>query len=283
MPGGRLVRVADVPRGRQDDVVCPGCRAPLVAKKGDVLRHHFAHVSEGSCSGAFETMLHLLGKQVIRDALTLRLPQIVARYRWEQGVIREARSFEADAAQTEVQVGPYRADLVVEGEGTRIAVEIFVTHRTTAEKIEAFAAMGLDAVEIDLSGMRSWEDLTNAPKFIMREAPRHWLHNSEAVEGGNRMRRAAEDRQRQQEEQARLLRERQEAERRAALAAEAERVRREQEATRARLAAEYAARPQPYMPGDPDPLRDGLLAGFYRHYRPATRPPGRSIYEETWT
>jgi hypothetical protein len=46
---GNYVGVDDVPRGLACGCVCPGCKHPLVARHGDVLEHHFAHVHEGAC------------------------------------------------------------------------------------------------------------------------------------------------------------------------------------------------------------------------------------------
>lgn len=43
---GELVDVHDVERGIACGCICPSCKAPLNAKKGDVKEWHFAHVSK---------------------------------------------------------------------------------------------------------------------------------------------------------------------------------------------------------------------------------------------
>ena len=40
---GRLLHIDDVPSGLACDCICPGCSRPLVAKKGRLQAHHFAH------------------------------------------------------------------------------------------------------------------------------------------------------------------------------------------------------------------------------------------------
>lgn len=42
---GALVAVEDAPRGKTV-LHCPSCAGQLTAKKGQVVRHHFAHTSE---------------------------------------------------------------------------------------------------------------------------------------------------------------------------------------------------------------------------------------------
>lgn len=65
---GKLVYVDDVPNGNKCGCFCPACKEPLMAKKGEKRRHHFAHQSETECEHAYESMLHLLAKEKIREA-----------------------------------------------------------------------------------------------------------------------------------------------------------------------------------------------------------------------
>ena len=178
---GRLVAVADVPRGKACELVCPGCRGALVARKGGLLRHHLAHVSEGSCTGAIETLLHRLGKQIIAESSSVLLPPLVARVgRWEKP-LRPAVMFEGDTAEREASFDGLRPDVLLVGPGGRLAVEILVTHRCGPVKLAGFAAMGLDAIEIDLSRFRGGDLGKDFGAQVRRLAPRVWLRNG-AVE-----------------------------------------------------------------------------------------------------
>ncbi|MGF1822744.1 GIY-YIG nuclease family protein [Vibrio splendidus] len=51
---GNLISIMSVPSGRTD-LKCPFCHSPLVAKKGKVLEHHFAH-EEKSCFESKQTL-----------------------------------------------------------------------------------------------------------------------------------------------------------------------------------------------------------------------------------
>ena len=73
-PNGRLIAVAEAERGGGGGLVCPDCGAPVVARKGQKVRHYFAHKGDMACVGAAETMLHRFAKQVIADAGTVWFP-----------------------------------------------------------------------------------------------------------------------------------------------------------------------------------------------------------------
>lgn len=68
---GRIVHVDSVDRGRACDCICPACNGLLVARKGDIRVHHFAHDMYAICNG--ESALHATAKhllfQRIQDAL----------------------------------------------------------------------------------------------------------------------------------------------------------------------------------------------------------------------
>lgn len=64
---GQLVHISDVENGLQPDCTCPACKSPLVARKGSLKVHHFAHAAESNCQP--ETVMHLLGKQLLAETI----------------------------------------------------------------------------------------------------------------------------------------------------------------------------------------------------------------------
>ena len=65
---GRTVHISSVPRGLDCNCVCQYCEQPLVAKKGAVKEHHFAHYRENSgCS--LESWLHATAKQMLAERI----------------------------------------------------------------------------------------------------------------------------------------------------------------------------------------------------------------------
>ncbi len=66
--GGRTVHVSAVPRGLACACICPYCEQPLVAKKGDVNEHHFAHHRDNpDCTP--ESWLHAAAKQMLAERI----------------------------------------------------------------------------------------------------------------------------------------------------------------------------------------------------------------------
>ncbi len=66
---GALRYIDEVPNGNACGCVCPACGKPLMARnRGEMRIHHFAHQTGAECEYAYETMLHLLAKEKVRDA-----------------------------------------------------------------------------------------------------------------------------------------------------------------------------------------------------------------------
>lgn len=69
---GKIRHINDVQKGLECNCICPECHNLLIARKGKERTHHFAHASSSSginelCSLG-ETIIHILGKEVIREA-----------------------------------------------------------------------------------------------------------------------------------------------------------------------------------------------------------------------
>lgn len=169
---GRLVSISQVGRGLRPDCRCPACGGALIAKKGDVRRHHFAHASGQDCETAAETTLHRLAKQLICTPGTrLALPEyqlehVLKSERKPQrlrervtgvggGVISVASGVE------EQRFEGFTADAVIEvaaGQGRpprSLIVEIAVTHPCGRARIRRLRRNGIPAVEVDLSRVLS--------------------------------------------------------------------------------------------------------------------------------
>src|SRR5215471_6963640 len=72
---GEMISIDAALRGLSCECCCAACGAPLVARKGEKNRHHFAHhIESENCVEARETALHKFAKQVICKTLALRLP-----------------------------------------------------------------------------------------------------------------------------------------------------------------------------------------------------------------
>lgn len=201
---GRLVDVSAVDSGLIEEATCPACEGKLVAKKGMLRSHHFAHYSATTCSGALETALHRAAKQVLidaqRDGSAFYAPAfsgLVGRGRGKYPA-RHILMTQVEGEATVFLPGEHRRpDAVVTWEGGRLAVEICVTNPVDDDRASFYERAGLDCIEIDLSYLaKQFSDgkslqipevsdavlrAPNTRKWVCRS---DWIHEMLKAEGG---------------------------------------------------------------------------------------------------
>lgn len=170
-----MVSITDVPSGLACGCVCPECKCQLVAKKGAVVRHHFAHHTITGCVGGFETMAHMLAKQIIADARGITLPEAVAERHDLRKVVNDAKWVPFDEVSLEVWQDGLRPDVVGRLRGRELAIEIFVTHKCDQEKIDILRDRGTETIEISLGEFRRHFDSDKFKEAVLRTAPRWWV------------------------------------------------------------------------------------------------------------
>lgn len=165
LKGGELVFIDEVDRGLDCGCYCPHCGGKLIARKGDVNQHHFAHYQIENCGKGVESALHLLGKQVLLEEQCIRLPDEEER-RLVTAVEVERRRF------------GYVADIgaVLFDVGEDIDIEIKVTHAVDEEKLKKVISNKAKLIEVDLSGLLKSGNLTKEKirQAVLDDAPRAW-------------------------------------------------------------------------------------------------------------
>lgn len=167
---GRVVGIDELGRDTRHSfgpLACPGCGHPFVAALGEKVVHHFRHKCEDAASECRpETYLHRTAKLIIADTFRSARRQ-ANRYliEGERRVVCPAAKRRAlgpcrtngdppqlDLAATFRTVTPEVGrhglvfDLLFEGPGRTLAMEIAVTHRMSRDK----AAVGLPIIEISI-------------------------------------------------------------------------------------------------------------------------------------
>jgi hypothetical protein len=175
---GSLAHISEVPSGLACRCRCPQCGAPLIARKGEQLGHHFGHhgaADERGCQGGPETALHRFAKELLASGLALVLPPLQLE---DAGPIRYPGGFyRFDGAALEHRLGTIIPDVIVHRGGRDLLVEFCVTHPCDPDKIAKIVALGIAAVEIDLSGLAHSVTRQELEHAILSQAPRRWLHN----------------------------------------------------------------------------------------------------------
>lgn len=190
--GGRMVTVAEVPRGAACGAVCPECSAPLIARRGEVREHHFAHATGTSCARGAETSLHYMAKQLLAEHRQLALPALVVAGHAESPDGEQISvSYEHRAAQTvtfdevvlEAREGSVIPDARCTLNGHVCYVEFWVTHRVDAAKRERLRANGASCVEVRLKLGTDAGDVDSLRQVLSSSfADREWLWHRQIPE-----------------------------------------------------------------------------------------------------
>ena len=188
-PDGRLLRASDVPAGLACGCSCPGCGAPLVARRGGRRAAHFAHATGRACAAAHETVLHRLAKQLIADGAALDLPEVASEHGGRRRPVRPATTIRPEAATLERGLDGLRPDILATVAGRPLLVEVAVTHPCGPEKLALIRERRLAAMEIDLSRVPRDAAPEALERAVLRSAPRRWLYNrlAEAAEAEMRV------------------------------------------------------------------------------------------------
>ena len=133
-----LVHISDVERGKNCQCVCPACNEPLIAKKGEKVLHHFAHSTGHVCEYGYETSLHLAAKDILLQAKKMIIPSVKIHFphtHKRDELISNAQEISIDAVELEKRIDSIIPDIVVNCNGKRFIIEIFVTHRIDDSKL----------------------------------------------------------------------------------------------------------------------------------------------------
>jgi hypothetical protein len=200
---GKLLSIREVESGLACNCTCPSCHALLVAKKGRVKTHHFAHYNSEECSGAVETALHLAAKEILKKAGGLMLPALELDFyevfdeslftsdyqkNYEhpdlKGLYRsfieilDAQMLSYDKVESEILLEGIRPDIIVYSKGKPLLVEIGVTHFVDVVKLEKIEQLGISAIEIDLSYLQDgFTDKELEEAVLSKAYNRDWIYN----------------------------------------------------------------------------------------------------------
>lgn len=176
-----LVYIEDAGYGSKCECFCPHCGAPLDAKNGGSIReHHYAHSHGHECEGAYETMLHLLAKEIISECGVIMLPESDGGS-YPSGLVH---LHDVETEKWDEENG-FRPDLEgIMPNGERLLVEFLVSHKVDKKKHDTIIEKGIKCIEIDLN----WQDGTkeSLKKFLVGTSQfRKWIEPYEERKPGD--------------------------------------------------------------------------------------------------
>ena len=174
----RMVHIDTGKNGLECGCVCPSCKEPLVAKNdGKIREHHFAHANGADCGTGYQTMIHLLAKDIIEELkifpLFLNGKYLSAcEIHKEVSLVKEFGIIPDILGFTPVTDGPNIIGKIP------VIVEIYVTHKVDEEKAMIIKDSGIPAIEIDLSK----SEATTAEELIKEiYNPENWNYINKEV------------------------------------------------------------------------------------------------------
>jgi hypothetical protein len=174
----KLINIQDAVRRQK--YYCPCCKSIMIPKQGPQRRWHFAHKgNDNKCS--YETYLHKIAKRRICESFNA-LPSFKIEYyplidcakeectigrkvacNWasSDAEVYDLKEYGYTTAEEEREINGFRADILLINQRNDISpilVEIYVTHRTTAEKIQS----GCRIIEIKVESESDIDDIVSS-------------------------------------------------------------------------------------------------------------------------
>lgn len=221
---GEIVNISSVESGLVCDCLCPACKTPLVAKKGGINVHHFAHQNGIDCNkwyeitqhfkyktdecdkdnqniscsehqngnnyyGEGETALHILAKKILENEKKVLIPPVKIRFYnggtiWDISTLGMIRFKES---YQEKSLGSVVPDLLIHFKDRLLAIEIYVTNKTDESKINKYQTLGISAIEINLSNISHNPEIEDLKKALFNPNNYSWLYNSKQKEITNNL------------------------------------------------------------------------------------------------
>ena len=204
----KLKYISEVERGRKG-YFCPGCRQRMIARKGNIKIHHFAHDPQdverrGKCTYSDETIRHKLGKEILQYLKHIKVPSL-RKYPGEGQsggvqIIRESWTVEADSVAIEMPFYENEEGKIIWGRDLEwktdsgkflliqpdvtffdssgkpiLLIELVATHKINDDKYLKIRNLGLDTIQVSLPTGPSieLEDTFN------KTARTKWVYNYE--------------------------------------------------------------------------------------------------------
>lgn len=183
---GELRNIEDVPSGLACNCICSKCGSVLEAHKGKVYRYHFQHHSVAECKGAFESQLHLLSKDIIKENKSLMLPVYAGRYSYYPHRRQNFTEVVKECAQDDLQPDCLCKYTDEQGNEQTLWVEILYSHAVDEEKARKIREWKIACVEVDVSELfKDAEviDRDTLTNFLLNSPDRRkWINNPQGDE-----------------------------------------------------------------------------------------------------
>ncbi len=170
---GNLTHASEphLPHGMACDCTCLDCEQPLLAKKGKIRAHHFAHppATDGArraCQpSGLKTPLRLMARTLLAQMTRIELPEQAVSYNEGLRAMRApAMLFTIEHSGLNVVGEGIRFDAVLSGGGRKVHVKLAVNEQMSETVADELSRTGIEALEINLLGFMDNPDHVNAER-----------------------------------------------------------------------------------------------------------------------
>lgn len=152
---GKIVDITEIDSGRNCNCVCPNCKRPLIAAKGEKNTHHFKHDKNDDDKRCVESILHLAAKDIFKKYSNTVFPEV---YLFGKNEYKRHIKFigkqEIKYAKVEIeeQEQNFVPDVKLITNNDEIYfIEIAVTHKIDYHKYLKLKQRDVSTIEINLS------------------------------------------------------------------------------------------------------------------------------------
>lgn len=177
----KIVYISQVSSGKACGCICPSCGVNLIAKKGTIKMHHFAHENGKTCSYGYETSLHMAAKEILSNSKSFMIPETIIRFERSYKTIKlsDCKEIKIDNVVLEKRSGGVIPDIVIKSGGKTLFVEIFVTHKVDDNKLKNIETLDISTIEIDLSKEKNMITEEKLKDILLNDViHKKWIYNS---------------------------------------------------------------------------------------------------------
>lgn len=182
LKNNEIVSINDVDKGLKCGCICQACGEKLVARKGKIKTPHFAHYSGSECEYAYESILHLMSKEILASTKEFVIPAVYIEFPGsykQKELISEATKITIDKVELEKRFDNVVPDIVVYSHGKSLFIEIFVTHKIDDNKHSKLREKNISTIEIDLSKIDRQITYEELKRILISDcSEKRWVFNA---------------------------------------------------------------------------------------------------------
>ncbi len=128
---GKLTSIEDVESGENCKCICLYCETALIAKKGEIKRHHFAHKNKKECAYGFALALHERVQQVLSNTSEIAIPEHPGYAGW---IYTERQKTKISSIRSELLYHKTIPTIIIQSGIGEFTLDIFCDKRIQKEK-----------------------------------------------------------------------------------------------------------------------------------------------------